>query len=94
MSRRHGSTAANRASSYEAELKAAITDQSYQLMCQKYATDSGRSKPVKARLIATETALPIPAKVKEILMWVCDAEPPSPHQTIDASRDPRRDLRE
>lgn len=57
------------AKDYEAVLKMAISDAQYQAMCVKYAAEAGRSKPVKARLIATESTLPIPPQVREILEW-------------------------
>jgi ABC-type cobalamin/Fe3+-siderophores transport system ATPase subunit len=57
------------AKTYEDHLKATITDGKYQEMTQKYAAEAGRSKPVKARLIATEPSLAIPPIVEDVLQW-------------------------
>lgn len=57
------------AQKYEDHLKATITDGKYQEMTQKYAAEAGRSKPVKARLIATEPGLAIPPIVEDVLQW-------------------------
>lgn len=57
---------------YEDHLKATITDVAHQTMSQKYAGEAGRSKPVKARLIASEAALAIPPIVQEVLKWAVD----------------------
>lgn len=55
---------------YESHLRQALTEPVYQQLCQKYAAEAGRSKPVQARLIATEQAQPIPSPVEEILKWL------------------------
>ncbi len=54
---------------YEEHLKATISDATYQALCTKYAAETGRSKPVKARLIAAEPGLPIPSVAKEVIDW-------------------------
>ena len=54
---------------YEDHLRNAIGEQKYQELCQKY---SKVGKPTRARLIATETDLPIPGPVPEILAWLAN----------------------
>ena len=54
---------------YEDHLRASITEAKYQELSQKYAAEAGCSKPVKARLIATERGVPVPPVVEEILRW-------------------------
>ncbi len=50
-------------------MRASITEAKYQELSQKYAAEAGCSKPVKARLIATERGVPVPPVVEEILRW-------------------------
>ncbi|MDQ3668171.1 MAG: AAA family ATPase [Acidobacteriota bacterium] len=54
---------------YEDHLRNAIGEKKYQELCQKY---SHVGKPTRARLIAMETALPIPAPIPEILNWLAN----------------------
>ena len=54
---------------YEDHLRKAIGEKKYQTLCQKY---SNVGKPTRARLIATETEVPIPEPVAEILMWLAN----------------------
>jgi putative ATP-dependent endonuclease of OLD family len=55
---------------YEEHLRNALTETVYQQLSQKYAAEAGRSKAVKARLIATEQGQPVPPPVGEILKWL------------------------
>lgn len=55
---------------YEDHLRKALTEPVYQQLSQKYAAEAGRSKAVKARLIATEQGKPVPPPVGDILKWL------------------------
>lgn len=54
---------------YEDHLRNAIGEKKYQELCQKY---SHVGRPTRARLIAMETALPIPDPIPEILNWLAN----------------------
>lgn len=55
---------------YEDHLRTALTEPVFQQLSQKYSAEAGRSKAVKARLVATEADKPIPPPIDEILKWV------------------------
>lgn len=55
---------------YEDHLRAALGEQRYQQLCQKY---SATTKPTRARLIAFEEA-PVPQPVEELLAWLAGRE--------------------
>ncbi|KPJ56295.1 hypothetical protein AMJ49_05205 [Parcubacteria bacterium DG_74_2] len=54
---------------YEDELKNALGENSYQKACQKY---SKSTKPIKARLIASDTQFSVPDFVKPIIKWLAN----------------------
>ena len=56
---------------FEDELKKFVGDVRYQQICQKYPNVS---KPIRARLIASDNAVPVPHFVKPIIMWLANKE--------------------
>jgi predicted ATP-dependent endonuclease of OLD family len=52
---------------YEHVLKATVGDQNYQALCQKFPS---MGKPTRARLIAMENDIPVPAILQEVLNWL------------------------
>jgi hypothetical protein len=54
---------------YEDNLRKAVGEAQYQVMCQKYAKTG---KPTRARLMATEKGLPIPAPLEDVLRWLAN----------------------
>ena len=54
---------------FEDELKKFVGDVRYQQICQKYPNVS---KPIRARLIASDNAVPVPHFVKPIIMWLAN----------------------
>jgi putative ATP-dependent endonuclease of the OLD family len=63
---------------YEDNLKRALGEEEYEELCDRHA---GIRKPSRARLIASDTATPIPEPVEEILRWLDGQE--SPRQRSD-----------
>lgn len=56
---------------YEVELRKFFGDDGYQQICQKYEKVS---KPIKARLIANDSGIPIPDFVFPIIKWLANVE--------------------
>lgn len=54
---------------YEDHLRQAVGEKKYQELCQKY---SNTGKPIRARLIAMETDLPVPPPLGEVLRWLAN----------------------
>ena len=54
---------------YEDNLRQAVGEKKYQELCQKY---SNTGKPIRARLIAMETDLPVPPPLGEVLRWLAN----------------------
>lgn len=52
---------------YEDHLRRALGEGQYQLLCQKFP---GASKPIQARLIASEPGTPVPEPLGEVLTWL------------------------
>ena len=52
---------------YEDHLRKSFGEKKYQEICQKYP---GLGKPIRARLIAMESDLPIPVPIPEVLRWL------------------------
>lgn len=56
---------------YEGELKKYYGEEMYQKICQKYG---GYSKPIRARLIACDEEIDIPAFITSIVKWLSNKE--------------------
>ncbi|MFQ5500259.1 MAG: ATP-dependent endonuclease [Candidatus Zixiibacteriota bacterium] len=61
---------------YETELQAALGDEMWQKKCQQYADVTRKSKPIRARMIASDAETPIPEKVNDILLWFIKGDAP------------------
>jgi predicted ATP-dependent endonuclease of OLD family len=59
---------------YEDELRKTLGEKQYLEFCQKYP-EAGKSKPIRARLIATETGTPVPKPISEALTWLTNKQP-------------------
>lgn len=70
---------------YETELRAALGDEMWQKKCQQYGEVARKSKPIRARMIASDEGAPIPDKVKDILSWLGNGNDPRLSQVEDAA---------
>jgi len=62
---------------YEAHLRKALGEQTYQALCQKFPNTG---KPTRARLIALEDGTAIPPPLDKILHWLANRPKPQARQ--------------